>query len=120
MHPNIEIFDQTLQKYDGWFDLLLATVPPPQQVPFGDSFVYRFLEKSPQQAIVQKLARYIVGLRAAHLLLLNGLVQDQGAIQRVIDEAGEDVSFLASGLINEWTELHALFLEQFNAEDYSG
>lgn len=65
-------------------------------MPYSESFVFRFKEKTIQHAIVQKLARVVSGLHAARLLLENGLLQEQGAVLRMIDEFPEDIMFLAS------------------------
>ena len=94
-------------------------VPKPQRVPFADSFVYRYVEKTPRQAIVQKLARYVTTLRATCLLFEHGFVQEQGALQRMLDEIQEDVTFLSFGLIfGELTPLHQSYLEAFYQEEF--
>ena len=95
----------------------------PQRVPFKDSFRFRYVEQTVHQAIVQKLARLVSGLHAARILLSYGFVQEQGALQRMIDEFREDVTFLAEALLrNEVTPLHrkylaAFYQEEFNHED---
>jgi hypothetical protein len=74
------------------------------------------------QALVQKLARLVSSLHATRLLMTHGFVQEQAALQRVLDELQEDVTFLACGVIfNKWTSLHddylaAFFEEEFDAE----
>jgi hypothetical protein len=119
MHPNVEIYDQVFAEMEKWFASLLATVAPPKQVPFGDSFLFRFTEHTAQQAVVQKLARLVVGLRSAYLLLSYGQLQDQGAIERILDEVGEDILFLSGGIIGGLTPLHQEYLRLFNMEDYA-
>ena len=74
---------------------------PPQRVPHGDAFVFRYKEKTIHQAMVQKLARVVSGLHAARLLLENGLLQEQAAVQRMLDEFHEDILFLAFAVIKE-------------------
>jgi hypothetical protein len=73
----------------------------------------------PQQAIVQKLSRIVSGLRGATVLCNAGLFQEQVAIQRMIDEIGEDVFFLCVPLINgKSTELHSRYLDIFFQEEF--
>ena len=76
-------------------------MPPPQKVPYGDAFVFRYKEKTIQQAMVQKLARVVSGLHAAWLLLENGFLQEQAAVQRMLDEFHEDILFLAFAVMAE-------------------
>jgi hypothetical protein len=71
-------------------------VPPPKQRPWKNGFVFRYTEKTIQQAIIQKLARTISGLYAIDLLLDRGLFQEQGMVQRVLDEIEEDIVFSRS------------------------
>lgn len=94
-------------------------VPPPKIVslPFGE--VYRYVEKSPQQALVLKSARVVTGLHALRLLLEHGLFQEQGSIQRILDELNEDIAFISYGIINDdLTELHQRFLDAFFEEEF--
>lgn len=57
----------------------------------GDSFVFRYEEKTLLQALIQKLARMVSGLHAARLLCDNGFLQEQRALQRMLDEFHEDL-----------------------------
>ena len=99
---------------------LLSRVNPPQPVKFGEDVAYRFLEETLQQAILIKLARITSGLRAAYLLLENGLLQEQASLCRMIDEYGEDVLFLSSPLISgERTKYHDQYLEALFKEEIS-
>ncbi|RCW70508.1 hypothetical protein [Pseudorhodoferax soli] len=98
---------------------LANLVPQPQTVPFADSFAYRYLEKTPRQAVVQKLARYVTTLRAAVILFNQGFVQEQAALQRMLDEIQEDITFLAFGLIfGELTPIHENYLAAFYQEEF--
>ena len=95
-------------------------MPPPQQVPFRDGFVFRFIEKSLEQALLLKLARVVTGLKAVDVLLAKGLLQEMAATCRMLDEIGEDINFLAAPLTNnEVTELHERYLHGFWAEEFS-
>lgn len=98
---------------------LAAMVPPPQKIPYKTSFVFRYVEQTPHQALVQKLARVVTTLQAATVLMQHGLVQEQGALQRVIHEIHEDITFLAYGLIcNDLTQLHKQYLDAFYEEEF--
>lgn len=114
-----ELLQQTLVEMDAAVDHFTGVVPPARAVRLGDGFVFRHVEQLPQQALVQKLARIPSALRAAQLLCDHGFYQDQGAIQRVIDELQEDAVFLAIPLIfGGQEEIHEQFLSSFFAEDF--
>lgn len=95
------LYNQALHHLDKAFKRLEDKVPPPQRVPHGDAFVFRYKEKTIHQAMVQKLARVVSGLHAARLLLENGLLQEQAAVQRMLDEFHEDILFLAFAVIKK-------------------
>jgi len=112
-------YNHTFHHLDDAFKKLAAQVPPPQKVPHGDSFVFRYVERTIQQAIVQKLARVVSGLHAARLLVDNGFLQEQGAVQRMVDEFHEDILFLAFAVINkEETPHHQQYLDAFYKEEF--
>jgi hypothetical protein len=112
------LYDQIIHRLDQAFRRLEGTVPPPQRIQRGDGFVFRYTQKTIQQAIVQKLARMIPGLHAARFLFEKGLVQEQAAIQRMLDETDEDILFLAIAVIkNDQTPLHCEYLEEFYKEE---
>lgn len=94
-------------------------VPPPQRVFLGGQQVFRYTEKTIHQAIVQKLARLVSGLHAARLLLVHGYLQEQGALQRMLDEFQEDITFLCLAVIyNDIGELHLRYLDAFYQEEF--
>ena len=97
-------------------------VPPPRKVPFSGSFLMRYEERLPKQALVQKLAHCLSVLRSCDILISSGQVQAVGALQRVLDDANQDVLFLSLGLAEEgWTSKHDKFISEFFAEDgYQG
>ena len=99
--------------------LLAERVPPPQKVAFKTSFVFRYVEQLPKQALVQKLARVVTTLQAATVLMQHGFVQEQGALQRVIHEIHEDITFLAYGVMfDDLTPLHKQYLDAFYEEEF--
>lgn len=98
---------------------LSRRIDPPVMTTFArTAYGFRYAEQGARQAIVQKMARVVSGLRAALLLLEQGYIQEQAAVCRMVDEACEDVSFLALGLIVEETDLHRQFLQEFFLEDF--
>lgn len=100
---------------------LVREVPPPKIVRISNGHVFRFAEKTLQQAIVQKLARIISAIRASEVLLNAGFIQEVGALQRQIDEACEDVNFLALGSREDTLpERHRKFLDAFYGEEIVG
>lgn len=113
------LYRQTLSQMESTLADLANRVTPPQRIPMLDSFVFRYVEKSIHQAIVQKLARIISGLYAARILLESGFVQEQGALQRMLDEFLEDVIFLSYAAINnDVSDLHRRYLEAFFLEEF--
>jgi hypothetical protein len=69
--------------------------------------------------MIQKVARVVSGLHAARLLCEQGLLQEQSAIQRMLDEFHEDIWFLAMAVINkEITPLHHKYLDAFYQEEF--
>ena len=66
------------------------------------------------------MARIVSALNATQLLLTNGFVQEQSAMHRMIDEAQQDVTFLAYGVLkDDITSLHTKYLEDFFAETFT-
>ena len=93
-----KVFLEVLKTLEPAFRRLESQVPPPVKMPYKDGFRLRYIEKTPQQALLQKFARKISGLHAIDLLLLAGLAQEQGVIQRTMDEIDEDILFITLGL----------------------
>ena len=84
-------YNDALENMERTVHGLASCVPQPQRIPYKQSFVFRYVEKTVEQAIVQKLARIVSTLKAAYLLMAHGLVQEQAALQRVLHEMHEDV-----------------------------
>ena len=114
-----ELFKHALHNMETVFRVLEKRVPRPKRIPFADSFVFRHVERTIQQALVQKLARVISGLHAARILLRYGFVQEQGVLQRLLDEFQEDIMFLAYAVVlDDFTELHKQYLSYFYEEEF--
>lgn len=113
------LYNDALRNMESTVHVLAQRVPPPVRVPFNDSFVFRHVEKTIHQALVQKLARKVSTLCAAKLLMEHGYVQEQAALQRMLDEMQEDITFLSFGIIsNNQTPLHQKYLDAFFEEEF--
>ena len=113
------LFDQALTHMVRTAHGFAARVPQPQKVSCINGFVFRHVERTVHQALVQKLARMVSTLHAARLLMEYGFVQEQAALQRVLDEAQEDIHFLALGVVfNKIGELHHQYLDAFFEEEF--
>ena len=113
------LFSQALGMMGVAFGVLSQKVGDPQLEPMGNAYVYRYKEKSIYQAITQKLARVVSGLQAIRVLNKAGLLQEQAALQRTLDEFEEDIAFLCFGIIfDEMTDLHREYLAAFYEEEF--
>lgn len=93
---------------------LEGQIAPPVRVHHENSFVFRYQEKGIPQALIQKLARSISSLNALDILLQHGYLQEQGVLQRTLDEIHEDMFFLAAATTNDKvTERHEQYLRAF-------
>ena len=109
----------TLAVLENAFRRLEQQVPPPKIVRIDGRPAMRYTERSIEQALVQKLARYISSLEASYLLLERGFLQEQGVLQRTLDEIGEDIMFLAVAITNDAPiDLHQRYLASFWAEEF--
>jgi len=116
---NETLYVEALQNMSRTLHLLSSRVPVPKKVPYQNSFVFRHVECSIHQAIVQKLARTISTLAATQLLMKNGFSQEQAALQRILGELHEDVTFLTLAEIRgDITQLHKDFLAAFFEEEF--
>ena len=112
-------YDNELILMNQWFENLFQKIVKPLLLISGTSYDYRFKEKSFKQAIIQKLARSVTGLRAINILNDAGLYQEQAALQRILDEVNQDILYLSMALIyDDITENHHKYLEYFYQEEY--
>lgn len=113
------LYLQTLRNMETALRVFEKRVPPPKSMKLGDGYVFRYVEQSVKQAIIQKCARIVSGLHTARILLAHGFVQELGALQRMLDEFQEDVMFLSQGVINgDLTDLHKRYLDAFYMEEF--
>ena len=111
------IYDSLFASMQNTVDDLAHRVPAPRLTRTPSGLGFRYVERSPQQAIVQKLARLVSTLCATRLLLDHGFVQEVGALKRILDEIQEDVLFLVCGL-GDPSPLHQRFLKDFYEEEF--
>ena len=113
------VYENALISLEAYLARIEGNVPPPVRVPRGDSFVFRYSEKSVGQAIILKMARSISSLHAATILLENGHVQEVCVLQRVIDDFQEEVMFLGLSQNEEGLQpIHLKFLEATFADEF--
>ncbi len=113
------IYSNVISNMEQTVQGLAARIPAPQRVPYKNHFVYRYVEKTVHQALLQKLVRLVSGLNATFLLMDRGFVQEQASLQRILDEILEDISFLSFALIlDQWTPLHEKYLDAFYEEEF--
>lgn len=113
------LYNEAFHHLEKTFRVLEGMVPLPEKVRHGDTYVFRYRERTIHQAMVQKLARVISGLHAAWLLVENGFLQEQGALHRMLDEFHEDTLFLAYAIINDdQTKFHREYLDAFYREEF--
>lgn len=100
------------------FRALEAVIPPAKWIPWGEGHNWRFIEKLPEQLLLQKLARQLTGARTIDLLLLAGHLQEVGALYRMLDEISEDIMFIALGIrTGHWKKDHDEYVAYFWSED---
>lgn len=112
------LFVQCLARMERWFRDLEDSVPAPVKTPYLHHFVFRYHEKTLEQALILKLARVVTGLHSARLLVNHGFLQEQAAIHRMLDEYQQDITFLSlARLAGDFTDLHQRYLNAFYEEE---
>jgi hypothetical protein len=107
-------FEKSLEVMDQCHHALVVRVPPPERITKDLGYVFRYREQTLHQALIQKLARIVTGVRSSHVLIGSGFLQEASIIQRTVDEAQEDTLFLVYGRITDnWTALHDKYLQNF-------
>src|SRR5690606_25924428 len=114
-----DLYDIAMRNMNHSFEMLASHLDAPVKVAIGDGYVYRYKSQNIFTAILLKLARTITGLHAIRTLNAAGLVQEQAALQRILDELSEDVLFLCNAIIlNDRTKKHDDFLDAFFQEEF--
>lgn len=107
-------YEASTTELESLFRELEALIPQPVRQEYKESFVYRYKEKTKEQAIVQKLARTISHLNAAILLAKSGYSYEQGMLQRMLDEDDQDIKILAMSLVHsDHQPVHDEYLNWF-------
>ncbi|QNR96004.1 hypothetical protein ICJ04_10540 [Stenotrophomonas sp. 169] len=88
----------------------------PMPVAVGEGYFLRFPVQDILHALVLKQAALLHYLHASIVLCGSGLIVAQGAMQRMADEAADDVSFLSLGVLRGITKRHEDFLSAFWAD----
>lgn len=98
-----------------------ARLAPPVLTAKGDRRVFRYEDKSAPQAIVQKIARVVSGIRAVDILMERGYLQEGAALIRVISEMIEDIRFLSKAILTrDASEFLKTYLRVFYEEAIPG
>jgi hypothetical protein len=99
-----------LARFERHFSEIEICIAPAKWVPWDGRFNWRFVERTPGQLLIQKLARQASALHAIDVLLMAGRLPDIGTLYRQLDEVGEDIAFVSLGLIKEcWTPDHQAY-----------
>jgi hypothetical protein len=117
--PNMgmQLITESLALMEDTLHKLAATLDPPQRVELhGGRPASRYTKRGVEQAIIPKMARIVSTTRAAILLLEASYFNEFKALKRMVEEAVEDVMFLARGLELGLREVHQKFLDSFYAE----
>jgi hypothetical protein len=95
-------------------------VPPPRLTYVNARVLaaFRYVEKSPLQALVLKVARLTSCVNGAVMMLRAGLYQEQGALQRIIDDSNDDIVLISNGMLRGFEPLHERFFEALWAEEF--
>ncbi|WP_426661797.1 hypothetical protein [Rhodanobacter aciditrophus] len=114
-----QLYVEMLEVMDAAFQDFAAALPKPVRVKHGPGWVFRFKDRDIHHAVVLKLALVQSTLRAALVLLEHGHTPQQAMLQRVIDEANEDILFLVYAVTHDTvTPLHQRYLDAFWAEEF--
>src|SRR6185312_10881853 len=114
-----QLYVEMLEVMDAAFQDFAAALPKPVRVKHGPGWVFRFKDRDIYHAVVLKLALVQSTLRAALVLLEHGHTPQQAMLQRVIDEANEDILFLVYAVTHDTvTPLHQRYLDAFWAEEF--
>lgn len=116
--PSRTLFREAIDTMELAFRELEDRVPRPRYVKRPDGTTLRYLEQTVHQAILLKLARYISGLNACDVLLVTGFVQEQGVLQRTLDETNDAILFLVFGAQDGLAKVHRKYLSAFWQEEF--
>lgn len=111
-------FDDILLTLKSGFAAIEAQMPRPRQRIRSGNVEVRYEQPSIELALFLKLARAISLLGGLRLMVENGMIQEQGILERAIDETDEDILFLSFGHQNGIEGIHKVFLDAFWSEEF--
>ncbi|RWE34995.1 hypothetical protein [Mesorhizobium sp.] len=115
------LFEITTNEITSAIEQLRSAVPAPVAVPRGKTgFVFRYNEKTAEQALVLKSVRILSALYGAATLIDAGLLLEAGASMRMLDEAEADVMFLAGPIVfgHNPERNHERYMVEFFQEEF--
>lgn len=113
-------FEQVNSALSRAFREFEGQLPRPMLVSTAHGLAPRYKPPLLEHALLMKLARLISVLWSMRLLVEAGQVHEQGILQRVADETGEDILFLALGKQNGELAVHRRYLTHFWREEFEG
>jgi len=116
-----KIFRHTINELEKLVQELSLKFPQPITVPYGDHFVFRHPSnvRSDILASFLKTVRIVSLLNASLCLLENGYTQESYILCRAIDEACEDITFLALSIGETGTsDDQKKLLKEFYQEEF--
>lgn len=110
-----DLLERMVHELDECVHVLSQSFPQPGLVPRGDAFVFRHQNKSALLLMYLKAVKIASNNNAAMVLIRSGYVQETYALCRMIDEACDDILFMASpdGDDGQLSRDQLRFLEEF-------
>jgi hypothetical protein len=116
----LRVFDDALASAEKAFRTFEDALPPPNAVKTSHGWAPRYRPELLEHALLLKFARLISVTSALRELVVSGHVHEQGILQRIADETGEDIFFLALGKQNGIRAIHRQYLKNFWREEFEG
>lgn len=112
--------ESTISALDDCVQQLSNSIQLPNRVPRGERFVFRHVEQTDFVLLVLKAVRIASANNAAMVLMRAGFVQEIYALSRAIDEACEDIWFMATplGEGGQASEDQQRFFTEFFQEEF--
>jgi hypothetical protein len=117
----LEIVAEAVSGIDACVQALASSFPLPARTVVNETLVFRHQRKDDLLLSYLKLVKIASHHNAALVLILAGYPQEVYALCRMIDEACEDIGFMATPLDNGKPSSHQLrFIAEFYQEEFSG
>jgi hypothetical protein len=114
----LDYFEDVLETLRSGFAAMEDCAPKPVLRSRSGNLEVRYEHPSIYLAMFLKLARAISLLGGLRLMVQHGMVQEQGILQRAIDEADGDILCLSFGDQNGIEPIHEELLQSFWAEEF--